>query len=73
MAGVNKVIILGRIGRDPELSFANSGLAVCKFSMATSKKRKDGQEITAWHRCVAFGKTAEIIEKYVGKGDPLYV
>ena len=73
MPGVNKVIIMGNLGRDPELSYSNGGMAVCQFSLATSKKKKDGAEITSWHRCKAFGKTAEIITQYVGKGQQLYV
>lgn len=73
MAGVNKAIILGHLGRDPEMTYTPSGLAVCKFSLATSKKMKDGQEVTQWHRCTAFGKTGELISQYVNKGNQLYV
>lgn len=73
MAGVNKVIIMGNLGRDPELSYTQGGMAICKFSLATSKKNKAGEEKTSWHRCTAFGKTAETIAQYVGKGSQLYV
>lgn len=73
MAGVNKVIIMGNLGRDPELSYTQGGMAVCKFSIATSKRKKDGTDVTSWHRCTAFGRTAEIITQYVGKGSQLYV
>lgn len=73
MAGVNKVILLGNLGRDPELSHTPGGMAVCKFSLATSRKQKDGTEITAWHRCTAFNKTAEVIDQYLSKGNQLYV
>ncbi len=73
MAGVNKVIVLGNLGRDPEISYTASGMAICKFSLATSKKKKDGSEITSWHRCTAFQKTAELIGQYVNKGQQLYV
>jgi len=73
MAGVNKAIILGRLGRDPEMTYTPSGLAVCKFSLATSKKRKDGQEVTQWHRCTAFDKAGELISRYVSKGHMLYI
>ena len=73
MAGVNKAIILGNLGRDPEMTYTPSGLAVCKFSIATSRKGKDGQDITQWHRCTAFGKTGELISQYVNKGNQLYV
>lgn len=72
MAGVNKVIILGNLGRDPETSYTQSGMAICKFSLATSKKVK-GEKVTSWHRCTAFQKTAELIQQYVTKGQQLYV
>jgi len=73
MAGVNKAIILGRLGQNPEISYTQSGLAVCKFSIATSRKQKNGQEVTQWHRCTAFDKAGELISKYVSKGNMLYV
>ncbi len=73
MAGVNKAIILGRLGQNPEISYTQAGLAVCKFSLATSKKMKDGSEITSWHRCTAFGKAGELISQYVSKGQQLYI
>ena len=73
MAGINKAIILGHLGRDPEMTYTPSGLAVCKFSIATSKKRKDGQEVTQWHRCTAFDKAGELISRYVSKGNMLYI
>ena len=73
MAGINKSIILGRLGKNPELTYTQSGTAVCKFSIATSRKQKDGNEVTQWHRCVAWQKAAEIINQYVKKGDQLYV
>jgi single-strand DNA-binding protein len=73
MAGVNKAIILGRLGQDPEMTYSQSGVAICKFSLATSRKTKDGQEITQWHRCTAFNKTGELISQYVNKGNQLYV
>jgi len=73
MAGVNKAIILGRLGQNPEISYTQSGLAVCKFSIATSKKQKNGQEVTQWHRCTAFDKAGELITKYVSKGNMLYI
>jgi single-strand DNA-binding protein len=73
MAGINKAIILGRLGQNPEISYTQSGLAVCKFSIATSRKQKNGQEVTQWHRCTAFDKAGELISKYVSKGNMLYV
>ncbi len=69
---MNSVNLVGRIGRDPEVRFSQSGMAVCNLSMATSKKIK-GEDQTQWHRLVAFGKTAELIEKYISKGDQLGV
>ncbi len=73
MAGVNKVILLGNLGRDPEISYTQAGMAICKFSIATSKKKRDGSEKTEWHRCTAFDKRAETISRYVSKGQQLYV
>ncbi|MCP4116186.1 MAG: single-stranded DNA-binding protein [Desulfobacteraceae bacterium] len=73
MAGVNKAIILGHLGRDPEMTYTQAGLAVCKFSLATSKKMKDGREVTQWHRCTAFDKAGELISRYVNKGNQLYI
>jgi single-strand DNA-binding protein len=71
MQGVNKVIIAGRLGKDPELKVLPNGNQVCSFSLATSDSWvKDGQkqERTEWHRVVAWGKTAEICGKYLKKG-----
>ena len=73
MAGVNKVIVMGNIGKQPELSYTQNNMAVCKFSLATSKRKKDGTDVTSWHRCTAFGRTAETIAQYVGKGQQLYI
>lgn len=73
MSGVNKVIVLGNMGRSPEMSYTPGGMAICKFSLATSKKKKDGEEVTSWHRCTSFNKTAELIGQYVTKGQQLYV
>src|SRR5579871_1791413 len=80
MAGngtVNKVIILGRIGHDPEIKYLPSGQAVCELRMATSEVYKDKndqrQESTEWHRVVTWGKTAENATKYLVKGQRAYV
>ena len=67
---MNIVTLLGRVGQTPETSYTQAGMAICKFSLATNKKVK-GEDQTSWHRCVSFSKTAELIEKYVGKGDQL--
>jgi len=69
---VNKVILIGRLGKDPELKNTASGSSVCSFSLATSKKYKD-KEQTQWHNVVAFGKLAEICGKYLQKGRQAYI
>jgi len=78
MASVNKVILVGNCGRDPEIKYLPSGMAVCDISIATSSKRKDKQsgeyiEETQWHRIKFFDKLAEIVGQYVNKGSPVYV
>lgn len=77
MAGVNKAILVGRLGKDPEIKYTPSGTAVTNFTMATSEnfKDKDGQkqERTEWHRIVAFGKLAEICGEYLAKGKQIYI
>ncbi|MFC1812353.1 single-stranded DNA-binding protein [Thermodesulfobacteriota bacterium] len=70
---MNKAILIGNLGRDPEISYTPSGMAVAKFSIATSEKWKDKntgemQEHTEWHRITTFGRLAEICEKYLYKG-----
>lgn len=76
MAGVNKVILLGRLGKDPDLKYLKGDRAVCNFSLATSERwTKDGkqEEKTEWHLIKAFGKTAEIAGEYLEKGREVYV
>lgn len=77
MASVNKAIILGHLGQDPETRYLPSGDAVTNISVATSEKwkGKDGsqQEHTEWHRVSFFGKTAEIAGEYLKKGSPVYI
>ena len=78
MASVNKVILVGNLGRDPEMRYTASGEAICNFSIACTENWKDKasgekKEATEWHRCVAYGKLAEIIGQYVKKGSSLYV
>lgn len=69
---VNKVILLGRLGQDPELKYTPSGSAVCNFSMATTEgwtdKSGQKQEKTEWHRIVVWGKLAELCNQYLAKG-----
>lgn len=74
---VNKVILLGNVGKDPEVKFLPSGSAVANFSIATTERYKDKggewQDKTEWHNLAAYGKIAEIIRDYVKKGSKLYV
>lgn len=74
---VNKVILLGNVGKDPDVKFLPSGSAVANFSIATTERFKDKggewQDKTEWHNLAAYGKVAEIIQKYVHKGDKLFV
>jgi single-strand DNA-binding protein len=77
MASVNKTILLGNLGKDPELKFLPNGDAVCNFSIATtdSWKNKDGekQEKTEWHNIVLYRKLAEIAGEYLRKGSSVYI
>ena len=77
MSSVNKVILIGRVGRDPEIRQMQSGKSVVNLSLATTSKRKDANgnniEDTQWHRLTAYDKLAEIIGQYVHKGSLLYV
>lgn len=77
MASVNKVILVGNLGRDPEMRYMPSGDALCNFSVATTDTWKDKsgakQERTEWHRISMFGKLAEIAGQYLKKGSSVYV
>ena len=78
MAGVNKVIILGNLGADPELRSSPSGVTSCRLSIATSmnwtdKGSGEKKEKTEWHRVVFFGRSAEVIDQYLKKGQQLYI
>lgn len=71
---VNKVILLGFVGNDPDMSFPEKGNAVAKFSLATSEHRGvEGREVTDWHKIVMFGEKARFAENYIRKGTKLYV
>lgn len=73
---VNEATLIGNVGQDPEVHNFESGSKVAKFSLATSKNyKKDGEKVTTttWHNIVLWGKLAEIVEKYVLKGDKLYI
>ena len=75
--GINKCIILGNLGQDPEVRYMPNGNAVANFSIATSESWKDQQgqlqERTEWHKCTAYRKLAEIIGEYVRKGSKIYI
>ena len=78
MAGVNKVIILGNLGADPELRSSPSGVTTCRLSIATDRNGTDKssdekKEKTEWHRVVFFGRSAEVIDQYLKKGQQLYI
>lgn len=78
MASVNKVMLLGRVGKDPELRYLPSGVAIANFSLATSQKRKDKNsgeliEETQWHRIQCFDRLAEIVGEYIFKGSPIFI
>lgn len=77
MASVNKVILVGNLGRDPEVRYMPNGEAVCNFSIATTDTWKDKngqrQERTEWHNIVMYRKLAEIAGEYLKKGRPVYV
>ena len=78
MAGINKAIILGRLGRDPEVRYTQDGKAIANFSVATSEEWKDKdsgekKERTEWHRIVAFGRLGEICGEYLSKGRQVYI
>lgn len=72
MRGVNKVMLIGNVGENPDIRMTSSGSKVANFSLATNRKYKD-KETTDWHRITCFGKLADIVEQWVHKGDPLYV
>jgi single-strand DNA-binding protein len=73
----NKVIVVGNLGRDPEMRYTSQGTPVCTFSVATNEKRKDKsgeqQDFTTWFRVTVWGKQAETVSKYLTKGRSVYV
>lgn len=78
MASLNKTMLIGNLGRDPETSYTPAGLAVCRFSIATTEVWKDKntgekKEAVEWHRIVAFSKLAETCGKYLTKGKQIYI
>ncbi len=77
MSGINKVILVGHVGKDPEVKYLDGGIAVAKFTLATTEyyKNKEGQKVdqTEWHNITLWRGLAEIAEKYVRKGKLLYI
>ena len=78
MASINKVILIGNLGRDPEVRYTPNGSAVCNLNLATTrnwKNRETGerQEETEWHRVVLFDRLAEVAVEYLKKGRPVYI
>ena len=78
MAGINKVILVGNLGKDPEMRYTQSGVPVCSFPMATSETYRDrntNEKITQteWHNIVIWRKMAETAEKYLSKGSQVYI
>jgi single-strand DNA-binding protein len=75
--GVNKVLLLGNVGKDPEIRATANGMTVASFSLATADRAKDAQgnwgDKTEWHNLVAFQKTAEVVRDYVKKGTQLFI
>jgi len=78
MGSLNKTLLIGRLGQDPQISFMPSGKAVANFTMATSETWNDKdtgekKEKTEWHKIVFFDRKAEIVEKYISKGSQVYI
>jgi single-strand DNA-binding protein len=73
----NRIILVGNLGRDPELKYTTQGTPVCNFTMATNEKRKDKtgemQDVTTWFRVTLWGRQAETASQYLSKGRPVYI
>lgn len=70
---VNKVILLGHVGKDPEMNLSDAKNPVARFSLATNMRTSGGQELTEWHRIVMTGRNAELAERYIRCGSRLYL
>ena len=74
---VNKVILIGNLGKDPEVRYSQAGAAIASFNVATTEtwKKQDGtkEELTEWHRIVAFGRLGEICGEYLSKGSKVFI
>lgn len=73
MASVNRVIIVGNLGRDPEIRYMPSGDAIANIAVATTYKPKDKEEQTEWHRITLFSRLAELASQYLKKGSSVYI
>lgn len=73
MPSFNKITLVGHAGRDPEMRYTPTGTAACSFTVATSEKRKDAEEVTTWFRCTVWGKSAENAQQYIAKGRLVYI
>lgn len=78
MSTFNRIIVVGNLGKDPELRYSPQGLPICSFSLATNERQKDGKtgeviENTIWYRANIFGRKAEAAAQYLQKGAPVYV
>lgn len=77
MASFNKIIVVGYLGRDPELKYTADGTPMCNFSVATTERRKDKggdfQDVTTWFRVVAWQRLAEVANQYLSKGKQVYI
>lgn len=77
MASFNKIVIVGYLGKDPEIRYTTDGTAVCSFSVGTTERKKDrsgeSQDITTWFKVTVFGKQAEVVNQYLSKGSLAYI
>ena len=70
---MNHILLVGNLGRDPELAYSAQGLAVCKFTLATKERMTNGEDTTTWHNITCFGATAENVAGSIQKGDRVIV
>jgi single-strand DNA-binding protein len=73
MPNFNKIILMGHLGKDPDLRYTPQGKAVCSFTMATTEKRRDAEPQTVWFKVTTWGHTAEAASKYLTKGTAVYI
>ncbi len=70
---INRIELLGRVGVEPEMKYTQSGTAVTQLRLATDRRRQNGDSETDWHGITCWGKTAEVVNQFVGKGDRIFV